>query len=1016
MSTSETVEKLKSIGNKCFETADYIAAIESYSKALDLCRADIKDCKKLQSTILSNRAASYLSLGNLHSCIDDCTEALSIIETTKDDDNYKLRAKILYRRAKAWYLLSDIPSSSSKNMLQDAAKDLLQVLSMEPKNNPAGSLLRSIRAKHDQMKGTPISQTLDSLKATNDDDEECNKHLSILLGLLSNDEKYAPLEFGRRSGVNIMIQIRSVKSLQVLTCASSNPKFVSEYGNEISQELLREWMLNETDDALKLGFLSLWLRLVLYLDPLESESADSLIDDSLILQSCVSAFSNNSLLPAALDVVSSWTAVNRQTVVIASTTHPVFRKYTESELRTMKPREVAAIKKREYELSNRDKQWANRRAMLFCSQGGLQGLLHSCCESSKPCHGLRKRVGVVLGRIFSSIQNSDDVKKVVQPFLESTNITIQEIDETKEEKQLNHERLITVMTRAQLISSLLLGHAQVGTWALEEMSHEIPELIESGDLNAMSIASELISAGASVEKGRPIISSMFRAGTLEILLEHPEQDIRSGVASAIAKIGMADKNLDEKEGEVMELLQVASELLHDEDSLDAAPTFLGNASAMATQGTTSIERGIEIIGYLSSKTQIKEELAHGFKANLSLSQTTLERLVELANQINSEDSISAYALATTFCLIAVSNETLRKESFIGKDLTMEQYDELQKLGKSEEEKQALVRIPEDNENAVEARIRKLAMANAPRAMVKMIDGASESTLEKIVNGLNRMATETSVRGILIQQGALTACMKFDEEENASDVKKRTVREAYQCISRLLVTTNPSILTTSQRIGAIKPLLRLIRNSDATDLQRFEALLALTNLATSGGDAKERIVSEKGISILHYAMFSDHSMVRRASTEAMCNLIPHPAMIQHLTETENLRLWMAFATDFDENFECARAAAGCLAMAVDILEIGVALVNLKSFRESMMTLMESGNLELIHRAMVIIQSLLELNDDECRQNVIAAGLVAFCRVYIEKYHDGAETLQLDFSPDQRHLMSVTIDLAKKILTT
>ena len=49
----------------------------------------------------------------------------------------------------------------------------------------------------------------------------------------------------------------------------------------------------------------------------------------------------------------------------------------------------------------------------------------------------------------------------------------------------------------------------------------------------------------------------------------------------------------------------------------------------------------------------------------------------------------------------------------------------------------------------------MAKSNVPRALVQLMDGASDQTMEQIVVALNRMANEPSVRGSLIQQGVLT---------------------------------------------------------------------------------------------------------------------------------------------------------------------------------------------------------------------------------------------------------------------
>lgn len=57
------------------------------------------------------------------------------------------------------------------------------------------------------------------------------------------------------------------------------------------------------------------------------------------------------------------------------------------------------------------------------------------------------------------------------------------------------------------------------------------------------------------------------------------------------------------------------------------------------------------------------------------------------------------------------------------------------------------------------------------------------------------------------------------------------------------------------------------------------------------------------------------MVRRASTEAMCNLLPHQKMFDHLKSADTLKLWAAFSQLGTEDPPTAAAALGCLAMAV-----------------------------------------------------------------------------------------------------
>jgi protein unc-45 len=137
------------------------------------------------------------------------------------------------------------------------------------------------------------------------------------------------------------------------------------------------------------------------------------------------------------------------------------------------------------------------------------------------------------------------------------------------------------------------------------------------------------------------------------------------------------------------------------------------------------------------------------------------------------------------------------------------------------------------------------------------------------------------------------------------------------------------------------------------------------------------------------------------------------MMEHLADPEHLRLWLAFASDVEGNFECARAASGCLAMSTYDPLVAKTLVDLKSFRESMTMMLECGNLEVMHRVLVIILNLVE-QGGKCREATISAGLVAFCAAYVASYHDGRKADELHFSTSESERMAVSVDIAKQIV--
>jgi hypothetical protein len=70
---------------------------------------------------------------------------------------------------------------------------------------------------------------------------------------------------------------------------------------------------------------------------------------------------------------------------------------------------------------------------------------------------------------------------------------------------------------------------------------------------------------------------------------------------------------------------------------------------------------------------------------------------------------------------------------------------------------------------------------------------------------------------------------------------------------------------------VRPVIKLLK-VEHTALENFEALMALTNLASISENVRKRILKEDGFSHIEQYMFEEHPMLRRAATECMCNLV------------------------------------------------------------------------------------------------------------------------------------------------
>lgn len=1104
-------EAAKDAGNQAFASGNYGDAVKSYSAgivALDRTPKDASDTTStahLKATLLSNRAMCHLKTGQFAEAVNDATAALQCLDdapkaastsSEASDTATKLRAKILFRRAKGNFMLhnagdmmskvnptaasASTSSSSSSTLLQDAAKDLLELLNYDPNNSEASQLLRTIRMQHQQTQAsksasnTPVAQTLEAIKTSSNKDQP--HHLKVLLGLLDSDLVNASTEVGRLEGVSVLFEVISnsvgtktaVLAAQCLSSAATYPSFVRSYmsGTEIQQHLLElvEKCCGQENDSsslasdLVVSILAIYDRILLHLDRDDPNmeapiTGDTKINAPTLVATCQTALTmksfDKSVIRAVLDVLNVWTSgVDRSSAIRAAlggVQDPLLPPpKSAAEIRSMSPQETAVYRKREYDQKTRDQAWAYERGLYLATHKvgkshvtGLQALLG--VATAYDDHVIRREITVTVGRILAGIESEDKLKELLAPMLNSTGtggttgVTIEEVneDEEKDEQDGSDTKAAPIevaMEKAIITTALLLSKKDVGAWAMgsggwDSCFDDLTRMVDSGNARAMCTASEVVSAAATLETAKGILEALITGGYMQALISSDDRDIRSGAASAIAKVGLADKATSSDEAELMALLQGAGDLLEDkgDGSLEKSAAEMdkkGTAKLhhFSSFATSSIERGVEMMTYLVANTVIKEEVAAGFQVP-DAPKSILERLVEVSSIPNAGESLSGFGLATIYQHLAVTNLQLRKEMFEGKEVTMEQYDEMQRMGKTEEEKEMMdLERDVDTQEACNERIRKLANAHVPRAIVTLMEGASEHTLEQLVLAMNRMAGEPSVRGIMIQQGALTACIKIEKNEgpNETDTMCKVIRSARHCIAKLLITTNPNLLTSAQRLGSVRPLIQLVRDIKASDLQHFEALLAITNVASSGEDAKNRIVSEKGIAPLHFAMFSDHELVQRAATEAMCNLVPHQAMMEHLSQAENLKLWLAFASDYEERYECARAAAGCLAMATQDESIALELVTLEKFGAHMTSMVESGRLEIMHRSFYIVLNLVTHGGD-CKEKVVSEGLAAFCKIYVAKYHDNEGTDNLEFSPEEMALLPVTVELAKKIVS-
>jgi len=155
----------------------------------------------------------------------------------------------------------------------------------------------------------------------------------------------------------------------------------------------------------------------------------------------------------------------------------------------------------------------------------------------------------------------------------------------------------------------------------------------------------------------------------------------------------------------------------------------------------------------------------------------------------------------------------------------------------------------------------------------------------------------------------------------------------QALAKILITTNPLLVfgpapDSPVLLSTIKPLTSLFVHPDASLLQTFEALMALTNLSSLGGKIPGLIAgSGRVIHRLEECLIGvrtgENVMVRRAATELLCNLSSTQLVLDSFgaqtkkpsraSEACISRLHILIALCSSDDPPTALAAAGALAI-------------------------------------------------------------------------------------------------------
>ena len=289
--------------------------------------------------------------------------------------------------------------------------------------------------------------------------------------------------------------------------------------------------------------------------------------------------------------------------------------------------------------------------------------------------------------------------------------------------------------------------------------------------------------------------------------------------------------------------------------------------------------------------------------------------------------------------------------------------------------------PLDEDIAVTKRCKIILDAGVISLLVGIFKSLNPTSLAIIFSTLLSLSRTPAYRGTIAQQGGVKLLLQAYPSINGStaiDLQSR--HTTAHALARILISVDPTLVFSSSGspplTSAIRPLLTLLTDdsSQYTDgprnlLPAFEALLALTNLASTPSPEAANTIIHLAFPTLEELLLSNNTMLQRATTELLCNLTAFPSGIEIFSDgskaaARRLHILLALADVEDE--ATRRAAGGALAATTEFEGTVTAVLARDRGVEILLGLCEDGDQGIVHRGVVCIRNLTSMDDETGKQ--------------------------------------------------
>lgn len=370
---------------------------------------------------------------------------------------------------------------------------------------------------------------------------------------------------------------------------------------------------------------------------------------------------------------------------------------------------------------------------------------------------------------------------------------------------------------------------------------------------------------------------------------------------------------------------------------------------VSSSDITSSADAIEGLAYLSVDPTIKDTLSRDAKFLRKLFSLLPTR--KIMSTIAPTDSAVVFGILVIIVNICAYRPRLTEEQA--------QFEKLRLMAQVGNDPARSSSVAFDDDEHVRARVRRLIEAGVLEIFSTAVRTDSSAIRVNVGKALLSIIEDKENRGIILQSGGakvLITVLRHATSAASSNSSTHvfTLDAAYldavQALAKLAITSSPvQVFGPNEGVmyDVVWPLSSMLQHASSTLLQRFESMMALTNLSSQSTEVASRIAQAEGLlAKIEFLLLEEHTLVRRAAMELLCNLIVGSDAVfekyggggTHNLSSVKSKLQIILALSDADDLPTRLAAAGALATLTTAPGACQALVTLQLERRRVLPIL------------------------------------------------------------------------------